>query len=330
MADVAVIGGGISGIACARALAARGISVDVLDRGRAIGGRLATQTLRDSGTPWDGRVVDVGASYLTADDPAFVAVVRDWVARGVARGWTDTFHVADAAGIIGPKLGPMRYAAPGGMRSLVVDLASRLPADLVDVRHPVDIAGPVEIGSGGVRVDGADYRAAALCGPDPQMLTLAPAGPVRDALEHSPTWEPVMALTAVYDGRTWGPLDGVFVNDDAVLTFVADDGRRRGDDAPVLVAHSTPVLAAAHLRDPAAAAPAMLSALRQIVAGVDPDWFTVKRWTYARPARSRDEDHVLDGVVGAAGDSWARGPRTQAAWVSGDSLGRALADRLAA
>ena len=49
-----MIGGGISGIACATALADAGLSVDVLDRGHRLGGRLATQTLRDTGTACDG------------------------------------------------------------------------------------------------------------------------------------------------------------------------------------------------------------------------------------------------------------------------------------
>lgn len=318
MADVAVIGGGISGIACAAAIADAGLTVDVLDRGHRLGGRLATQTLRDTGTAYDGRVVDVGAAYFTVDDAGFGRVVGDWIDRGLVRPWTDTFHIADGSELLGTKSGPVRYAAPLGLRSLVEDLAAVLPSDLVEIRHPVDVT-EVETHGDGVRVAGRDYRAVALCGPDPQMDALV-------AVDGAPLWEPVMALVAVYDERTWD-FDGTFVNDDPVLSFIADDGSRRGDDAPVLVAHSTPVLAAGHLAEPVTAAPAMLAVLRNLSGGV-PAWFTVKRWTYARPAHARAEPFAFDGIVGRAGDGWAGVPRTQSAWVSGDALGRAMGEAL--
>ena len=145
--------------------------------------------------------------------------------------------------------------------------------------------------------------------------------------DHAPMWEPVLALVAVYDVRTWD-FDGAFVNDDPVLSFVADDGSRRGDGAPVLVAHSTPVLAAGHLANPVTAAPAMLAVLGNLSQGGVPSWFTVKRWTYARPAHARPEVFAFDGIVGRAGDGWAGVPRTQSAWVSGDALGRAMGEAL--
>ena len=319
MADVAVIGGGISGIACATALADAGLSVDVLDRGQRLGGRLATQTLRDTGTACDGRAVDVGAAYFTVDDTRFGEVVGDWVDRGLVRPWTDSFHIADGTQILGTKTGPVRYAAPRGLRSLVEDLATVLPSDLVEIRHPLDVTS-VDVTTDGVRVADRDYRAVALCGPDPQMDALVP-------VDQAPLWEPVIALIAVYPERTW-EFDGVFVNDDPVLSFVADDGSRRGDGAPVLVAHSTPVLAAGHLADPVTAAPAMLAVLGNLSRGGVPAWFTVKRWTYARPAHARPEAFAFDGLVGRAGDGWAGVPRTQSAWVSGDALGRAMGDSL--
>ena len=319
MADVAVVGGGISGIACATALADAGLSVDVLDRGQRLGGRLATQTLRDTGTACDGRAVDVGAAYFTVDDTRFGEVVGDWVDRGLVRPWTDTFHIADGTQILGTKTGPVRYAAPRGLRSLVEDLATVLPSDLVEIRHPLDVTS-VDVTTDGVRVADRDYRAVALCGPDPQMDALVP-------VDQAPLWEPVIALIAVYPERTW-EFDGVFVNDDPVLSFVADDGSRRGDGAPVLVAHSTPVLAAGHLADPVTAAPAMLAVLGNLSRGGVPAWFTVKRWTYARPAHARPEAFAFDGLVGRAGDGWAGVPRTQSAWVSGDALGRAMGDSL--
>lgn len=324
MADVAVIGGGISGVSCAGALAELGCTVDVYDRGHRLGGRLATQTLRDTGTAYDGRLVDVGASYLTVDDARFGNVVGDWIGRGLLCPWTDAFHVADGSGVIGTKVGPMRYAAPLGLRSLVEDLAGALPSDLVEIRHPFDVTG-IDVGPDGVRIADRDYRAVALCGPDPQMQALIPVA-------EAPMWEPVLALVVVYDQRTWD-FDGIFVNDDPVLTFVADDGTRRGDDAPVLVAHSTPVWAAAHLADPLVAAPAMLASLGRLTGSASASWFTVKRWTYARPMQARPEafgfeTFGLEGVIGRAGDAWHGVPRTQSAWVSGDALGRAMGDSL--
>jgi hypothetical protein len=252
------------------------------------------------------------------DDPGFGSVVGDWIDRGLVRPWTDTFHIADGSTVLGTKTGPMRYAAPRGLRSLVEDLATVLPSDLVEIRHPIDVT-DIEVRDDGVRVVDRDYRAVALCGPDPQMDALV-------AGVDAPLWEPVMALVAVYADRVWD-FDGAFVNDDPVLSFVADDGSRRGDDAPVLVAHSTPVLAAGHLAEPLTAAPAMLAVLRNL-SGVSPDWFTVKRWTYARPAHARPEPFALDGVVGWAGDGWNGEPRTQSAWVSGDALGQAMGELL--
>lgn len=89
MDPVVVVGAGISGVACARTLLAAGLPVVVLDRGRRVGGRMAVRTHQ-------GRPVDIGASYLTASDPGFEAVVEDWRARGLARPWTDSFTVHEA------------------------------------------------------------------------------------------------------------------------------------------------------------------------------------------------------------------------------------------
>ena len=321
--SVVVVGAGIAGAACARALAAAGLDVEVRDRARVPGGRMASREL-------GGRRVDLGASYLTARDDRFVAVVEDWVGRGLARPWTDTFHVATPDGLGGTKTGPLRYGAGGGLRSLVVDLLSDLP---VVPSTEVGAVGP------GPTVDGRPVDAVVLAMPDPQAQRLLDDGLVaeREAVAGH-DWEPVLALAAGWGARRWDDrFDGCFVSGTGsdggpsdVLGWIADDGRRRGDSAPVLVAHSTGPFAAAHLDDPEAAGPELLAATMRVL-GVDepPQWTSVQRWTYARPAAARDEPFFLGPHrVGLCGDGWGSA-RVETAYLSGRALGERLASQLA-
>ena len=322
---VAVVGAGISGVAAALALRSHGIDVTVLDRGHRIGGRMATRTLRGTGLPYDGRVVDIGAAYLTASEPAFRAVVGSWSARGLVREWTDTFHVSSPEGPQGVVTGPMRYAAPTGLRSLVEDLAADLPV----VINPREVESVDRVPEG-AEVDGERYDAVVLAMPGPQAVDLLAADDPAAAVLGAQRWDPVLTVVAAYDERCWHDFDAMFVNDSAVLAFVADDGRRRGDDAPVLVAHSGAVLAAGHLDDPASASGALLEALEHAVgATAKPSWFDVRRWSLAKPRRQEQAPFSFDGVVGLCGDVWGDGPRVEAAWRSGHELGGVVAARLA-
>lgn len=315
-----VVGGGISGVACARALFDNGVRARIRERGRRLSGRMSSRTLRETGTTFDGRVVDIGASYFTVSTEPFGAVIADLVQQQVVRPWTDAFHVADSTGIVGVSTGPIRYAAPGGLRSVVEALLA--DGAEVSLSDPVDVVRVDEH----VSVDGARVEGVALCMPMPQAARVwaeAPATPI--------TWEPVIAVTLVFEQRTWIDIDGVFVNDDPVLTWIADDGARRGDGAPVLVAHVNPVLAALHLEDPAAVAPLVIATVRRVLAiDANPEWVDVHRWTYAKPMAAHDEPYWAHDTLalGLAGDAWAGGPRVEAAWLSGHHLGRALAERL--
>ena len=91
--DVLVIGAGLAGVAAAVAAQDAGLDVRVIDRGRRPGGRMASRRLRETGTDFDGRVVDHGASYFTVRDVDFTEAVNSLIDRGIVRPWTDTFHV---------------------------------------------------------------------------------------------------------------------------------------------------------------------------------------------------------------------------------------------
>jgi predicted NAD/FAD-dependent oxidoreductase len=267
-----------------------------------------------------GRPVDIGASYVTASDPAFVAVVERWQRRGLARPWTQTFAVYGDPGKSSTS-GPVRWAAPRGLRSLVEDLANGL-----DVRT----ASTVERVDPELTVEGRKYAAVALAMPDPQARWLLDPAYAQAVEALDDLYEPVLALTAGWPERAWPQLDGAFVHGDPVLAWVADDGRRRGDAAPVLVAHSTGDFAAAHLEDPAAAQPAMVEALRRrFEIPAAPAYADVHRWSFARPTKQRDDPYLLgDDRLGVCGDGWHGKSRVEGAYLSGRALGRAIAERL--
>ena len=160
----------------------------------------------------DGRPVDIGASYFTASDPTFEALVADWQQRGLAHPWTDTFQQRDGNETTS-KSGPMRWGTPHGLRSLVEDLAAGL-----DVRsQTVAQIGP------GPSVDGQPAAAVLLAMPDPQARRLLGPAHQTEADQLTAAYEPVLALTASWSERVWADVDGIFVHDapDPVL------GRRR-------------------------------------------------------------------------------------------------------
>lgn len=303
---VAVVGAGISGAVCAHVLREHGIAVELIERGRAPGGRMASPELH-------GRRVDLGAAYFTAKEPDFVAAVERWSAQKLVRDWTDTLDVFSADGRSSTS-GPMRYATPGGLRSLV---RATLPDDVRCERA----VGPL---------DELDHDAIVLAMPDPQAARLAP-----DAADWV-DYEPVITVVAGWEQRCWPFPDAAFVNDDADVTTVADDGSRRGDGAAVLVVHTTADRAGAHLQNPDDAVKPVLDALRRVMdVTAPPVWTHAHRWTFAKPVATHDEDAfgLTDHAgrpLGLCGDSWcpSGAPRIESAWLSGHRLGTALAARL--
>ncbi|MFC7550406.1 NAD(P)/FAD-dependent oxidoreductase [Plantactinospora sp. GCM10030261] len=309
-----VVGAGIAGLACAGELAAAGIPVGVRERGRVPGGRMASRR-------FDGRPADLGAAYFTVDDPDFAEVVDRWRRTGLARQWTDAFQVYESTGRRA-ETGPMRWSAPTGLRSLVTDLASQLP---VTTDRLVSMVEP------GPRVDGEPVEAVVLAMPGPQAAWLLDPGlGTALAAAQAQRWQPALAVVLRYTERCWDDFAGAFVNDHPVLSSVWDDGDRRGDRAPVLVAHTTAEFAQSHLPQPTSAAGAGEAAVRELLGLPKAEHVFVHRWTYARPERTPAGTvpyHLDDDNIGLAGDAFGK-PRVQTAWRSGRDLGRALAARL--
>ena len=89
--SVAVIGGGMAGLTCARTLGTHPehrVAVQVFDTGREPGGRTATQQR-------EGYQFDAGAQYFTVHGPRFRRAVDAWSAAGLVAEWNGRLCVLE-------------------------------------------------------------------------------------------------------------------------------------------------------------------------------------------------------------------------------------------
>lgn len=333
--DVLVVGAGVAGVSAAAAAAATGARVHLLDQGRQPGGRLGLRQLPD------GRVVDTGAAYLTVRSPEFTGHVRGWQQAGLIVEWTDRVDVIDRAGWHTGLPGPMRWAAPAGLRCLATHDVTSLGRAGVTAEAGAAVRSVVPTVDG-VTVDWTDLATGEGRTEDVAGVVLAMPAPQAQRLlaerVPGPGYEPVLSVWAAYPDRRWRAFPAAFVNDHPVLGFLADDGSRRGDDAPVLVAHTTAAFAGTYLPGPAGTAPdpgeaiePVLAAVAEILGGTgEPTATGVMRWGLARPVGGRPEPFGWCGPrIVTCGDAWhvlaGERPRVESAWLSGRAAGGSLA-----
>lgn len=314
----------MAGLACARALLARGIRVCVFDKGRRPGGRIAT---RRTG----GHAYDHGAQYVTAFDVRFRELVQVLRGNGIVAPWRGLFvHVAHGA--IQP-LADKRdwFVGVPGMSALATSFA----AD-VHVVTGVQVA-RIERGEVGwtlVATDGTTYGrfdAVIVAVPAPQALPLLEASAPRlvdaaAAVRFEPCWAVMVALQR----RAPINFDAAAITESA-LCWSARDGakpQRKGGETWVL--HAAGDWSAAHLEDPPEeVAEALLGAFAEAsgislsLGGIEELW--AHRWRYARVAEPLGQPFLFDKhrSIGACGD-WCLGPRVEAAFLSGTAMAERL------
>lgn len=301
----AIVGAGMSGLACADALSAAGHPVALFDKGRGAGGRMATRRLQTS----LGEVtIDHGAQYFTARNPAFKNLIREWQSLGTVAPW--------------PPAGPDAWVGVPGMNALVKRMASshavaweHLVTGLI--RRP---GGWWVMGDAG---ETGPFDAVVLALPAEQaanMLALHDFAMTRIALtaRSQPCWTGMF----VFDR----PLDGVppVLRNAGAIAWAARNSAKPGRPQPESwVVQASAVWSGARLEDPPSLISGLLlTALAEAAGDTLPMTVaaTAHRWRYALSAGTGDGAlWNADLRLGVCGD-WLLGPRVECAWLSGRLL----------
>lgn len=309
---IAIIGAGMAGITCARELAAAGHAPVIFDKGRGIGGRLATRRV-----PALGLQFDHGAQYVNARDPGLVDLMASLEQSGAAAQWD--------IGAIGA-----RHVGLPGMSGIARGLAEGL-----DVRLGVQVAGLVPEGPRWrlSLPDGPEwFDQVVLAIPAPQAAALLPEGHPLATSAARARFDPCLTLMAAFPADCPRPFLTA-PDDTADLSWIAQDSAKPGrpqDRAVAWVAQANPGWSRAHLeRTPEDIAAMMLPMLAARI-GAQPSQAihsAAHRWRFARVAQPIGAPFLRDrtGRLYLGGD-WCLGARVQAAWQSGKAI---AADMLA-
>ncbi len=317
---VTIVGAGVAGLVAANELTAAGADVTIVDKGRSVGGRLATRRIGD------GRF-DHGAQFFTVRTPAFRRLVDDWMDRDVVRVWSHGFG-ADGGD------GHPRYVATDGMNSLAKDLAAGLAATTCSIETSTmafTVRAPSqERGESGwdLVIDDGTVRssdAVILTSPLPQSLALL----VDSGIELDPTlmrteYDRTIALLALLDGPPAIPTPGAVQDGDDVFSFIGDNKAKGVSPVEAVTFHANPEWSRAHWDDDAL--PGLLrDAARPWIGTASIIEAQVKKWRLATPRTIWPDPCWVseDGPIVLAGDAFA-GPKVEGAHNSGLAAAHAL------
>ncbi len=324
--QIAIIGAGLAGLACAARLQANGHQVTVYEKNPDGGGRMHTRDTELGG-------FDLGTQYFTARSAVFRKQVAAWHKLGWLQRWDGRLARLEQGRMAKAGGNRQRWVAAPGMGALCRQLAQGLDLRCEQRVTALERAGDawllrLRCDSVPVEASAGPFDAVLLALPAPQaafLLQAAPALAKRAAQAHlAPCW----ALALGFQQALGLPYDGAWVHGSRLGWIALDASKPQRRPGEHWVAHATPAWSLEHLEDePERVRDKLLKAFHAATGSqVQPVYAEVHRWRFARA------DRLLDGAclwqpklrVGACGDWFAAGlegdGRVENAWLSGLAL----------
>lgn len=319
MTDVLVIGAGMAGLMAAAELQRAGHRVLVVDKGRGVGGRMASRRI-------EGASFDHGAQFITTRDPRFHTLLGHARREGATEEWCH--------GFAGSQDGHVRWRGKPAMSGLPKHLAVGLDLNLetaVTALRPIGTSWRAETARGHVFT----AQAVVMTPPVPQSLALLDAGgvvltPEMKGRLSGIEYERCLAVMAVLKGPSRIPAPGGLALADGPIAWMADNQLKGISGEPAVTLHATHAFSLEHWdRDRQESGQALLDAASSWI-GAEIKTFQVHGWRYSKPVRVDEERCVLacqSPPLVLAGDAFA-GPRVEGAAVSGWAAAETILSQL--
>lgn len=333
---IAIVGAGISGLACARQLHARGQQVTVFERSDYVGGRIVTQDTEHGG-------FDYGAQFFTALSDGFKKEVSLWREAGMAAPWYGTLVRLEGGAVKPARPSTQRFVAVPGMGELTRYLAQGLDIRTGHVVKRIDLAPGKNAHRQWMLTVAADGQEAksvqgpfdvvVVATPANRAVTLLKAAPMLSSKAEQAGFVASWALMLAFEQPLKLPYDGAWVSHPMLAWIARDTSKpdRRADERWVVLARVE--WTAEHLKDtPARVRDSLLGAFREVTGMADkPVHATARLWNYAQSVRPIAKSCLWDEKLrmGACGDWFTTGlegsGQIEHAFMSGQTLATRIA-----
>lgn len=315
--DVLIIGAGISGLLCATELRKADKSVRILDKGRGLGGRMATRRMA-------GGRLDHGAQYFTVRDSRLQAYADDWLAAGIIKEWFRNLPEDSDTD------GHPRYCGTTGMTDVPKHLAKEL--DVCNSQQVIELSRDagrwIACTASG---DSFLSKHLVITSPLPQTINLLDATGlsyakgVSDSLR-AVRYERGLATLAILDGASGLPKPGGIKIHERPLTWIADNQQKGiSPDVSAITIHADADFAEAHWDSPnEVRGPLMLDAAASYFSANILE-YDCHRWGFTTPINPWFDPYFqnVDLQLTLAGDSFG-GARVEGAALSGIEAAEAV------
>lgn len=226
--DILIVGAGMAGLSAASKLRQPDRHVIVVDKGRSVGGRLASRQIGQA-------TFDLGAQFMTARESRFSATVDQWRKIGVLKEW----YRKTSRGFEGHA----RWRGNPTMTAVAENLARNVDVLLQErivALHHCRSGWTAQMQNGNTVFAGAVL----LTPPIPQSLALMKAGGVELQLEteehlESIAYESCLAVMAVLDSDSRIPAPGGLAPTGGPISWIADNKMKGISFLPAVTIHAT-------------------------------------------------------------------------------------------
>ena len=314
---IVVVGAGISGCVCAYRLAEAGHDVILAEKGRGVGGRMATRRM-------GGARIDHGAQFFTVRDQRMKDLLEKWQSLGAVVPWYDSIPGREEL----PK--SVRYRGGNGMTAAAKILAQSFSCETNFFVESIffDEEWQINEKGGGHRRLFADHLVLTL--PVPQMLELFQRSQfelqskVMDQLE-AVRYTRCLALLGILDGPSILSAPGTITHPISEIDWISDNKVKGISDISACTVHAGDSYSQKFWDAPDdERGPFLVGAAEECLKAKITDW-TCHRWGFAKPLVTFGATQYTSAWerISLAGDSFG-GERIENAALSGWDAAQAI------